>query len=397
MSKFTETERNATLALALIFTFRMLGLFMILPVFSFYAQHLPGATPSLIGLSIGIYGLTQACLQIPFGMASDKWGRKPIILLGLLLFATGSLIAASAHSIFTIIFGRALQGAGAIGSTLMALLADLTRVETRTKAMALVGLSIGVAFGCSMIVGPIVAGYYHLSGIFLLTTLLAGSAMLILQFSVPTPCQIQQPLATNSLTTILQRALTHPDLLRLNYGIFCLHFMLTSLFVVIPIILNQQLALVTAKQWLFYLPLMGFSFISMLPLIILAERKRRMRLVFMGCITLMMVSLALLSQYHDHLLPLSGLLFIFFTGFNFMEASLPSLVSKTVSPDHKGTAMGVYSSSQFLGIFAGGITGGWTYGHLGISAVFLLAVITAGSWLLFALWMTDPIPVSHPH
>lgn len=393
MSVFEEQlgtqERRAGISLALIYAFRMLGLFMILPVFALYAEDLPEATPLLTGLALGIYGLTQALLQIPFGMLSDKIGRKPVIAVGLLIFAAGSLLAASSDSIYGIIAGRALQGAGAIASALMAMAADLSREEHRMRMMAMIGMSIGIAFATSMVLGPLVNEWIGVSGIFAGTAVLAVTGIGILYLFVPEPLDSHfhrdAELQTSSLNSVLKTV----DLLRLDMGIFSLHFVLMSVFLVIPLELRDSAVLAPSQHWQLYLPVFLFSMILMVPFIILAERKDRMKQVFVGAIAGLIVAVLGLLSGRD-LTTIAIFMLLFFVAFNLLEASLPSLVAKTSHADQKGTAMGVYSSSQFLGTFAGGALGGLAHDLWGIDAVYQMALIMLSIWLLIAIFMKKP-------
>jgi len=383
-------ERRATLSLAGIFSLRMLGIFMILPMFSLYAHDLKGATPSLVGIAMGIYGLTQAGLQIPFGMLSDKYGRKQIITIGLLLFILGSVVAALADSITGVIIGRALQGAGAIGSTTFALVADLTREEQRTKAMAIIGMVIGISFSIAMVLGPILNNWIHVDGIFWCTAALALVAIFILHGVVPTPRVTSFHRDTQPVPELFSTILRTPELLRLNFGIFILHAILTACFVALPIALEDVAELHRQEQWTLYLPVLFFSFLTMLPLIIIAEKKRKIKQVFLFAISCLLVSQFFLWGFHHNLWSIALCLFVFFTGFNILEASLPSLISKFAPTKSKGTAMGVYSTSQFLGIFVGGTLGGWLYGQQHLSVVFIFCAIMAGVWLMVAARMQQP-------
>ncbi|GJM07508.1 MAG: MFS transporter [marine bacterium B5-7] len=384
-------ERRTTFAVSLIMAFRMLGLFMILPVFSVAARTYADATPQLIGLALGVYGLTQACLQMPFGLMSDRLGRKPIILTGLVLFAIGSLVAALAHNLHLIIIGRALQGGGAIGSTLIALLADFTRPEQRTKAMACMGMTIGIAFSAAMVLGPLVARWHSLSAIFWLTALLALLGIVVLFYLVPAGAPVldenQEPLL-KKLWTVL----TDKELLRLDAGIFLQHAALTASFLVIPVVFHHS-GITTLHAWRAYLPILVIAFLCMVPLIILAEKKQKMRPIFLGCIAMIGISQCILAlSYHVFWVVCFALL-LFFIAFNCLEACLPSLVSKRCPAASKGTAMGIYSSSQFLGIFFGGTVGGIVYAHIHIAGVFALVAGFALVWLLIAFGM-QPIKVS---
>jgi len=382
-------ERRSAISLAMIYAFRMLGLFMILPVFALYAEHLPGATPFLMGLAIGIYGLTQAVLQVPFGMLSDRIGRKPVILLGLLIFAAGSLIAGYASSIEGIILGRAIQGGGAIASALMALAADLSREEHRTKMMAVIGASIGVAFALSMVLGPVVNEWIGISGIFYSTAVLALVGVAILYLFVPDPqfsyFHRDAQLEAQSLFSVLKNT----QLLRLDLGILILHFVLMCVFLVLPLVLKNEMAIASNRHWQVYLPVFVLSLVIMVPFIIIAERRQAMKAVFNGAIfSLIMATLIFLYSQSFWITVLA--LVIFFAGFNLLEASLPSLISKTAPATQKGTAMGVYSSSQFLGAFAGGSIGGYAHQIWDIKGVYFTVLAALCFWLLLAITMKKP-------
>lgn len=385
----SATERRAVVSLASLYTFRMLGLFMLLPVLSLYAAEYEFSTPVLVGLALGVYGLGQAALQVPLGMLSDRMGRKPVIISGLLLFIAGGLIAAGADTIFGVIVGRLLQGTGAIASTLTALLADLTREQHRTKAMAAIGMSIGVSFGVAMVLGPLIASWFGVSGLFFSTSILAGLGILITLFLVPTP-DVQGVDANNqSLGGLLGRCLRDSNLMRLNIGIFSLHAILMAIFVAVPGMFEAQ-GLPRDDHWQVYLPVMVVAFIAMVPLIILAETRNKMREVFLFGIASMMLVLAVAVYLGQLFIPLIIIVTLFFVAFNLMEASLPSLVSKTVYPGGKGTAMGVYSTFQFFGAFCGGAIGGGLLGRWGSGAVFAGAAVLAGAWLVVAWGMIVP-------
>ena len=393
MSVFQEnlgkTERRAGVSLALIYAFRMLGLFMIMPVFALYAEKLPEATPFLAGLALGIYGLTQALLQIPFGMLSDRIGRKPVIFAGLVIFALGSLVAAQADSIYGIIFGRALQGSGAIAAALMALAADLSREEHRTKMMALIGASIGVAFAAAMVLGPVLNQWIGISGIFAGTAVLALIGIAILYLIVPDPLHTHFHSDAQVQSGALVDVLRDSQLLRLDFGIFILHFALMCVFLVMPLELRDTASLAAADHWKLYLPVFALSLVIMLPFVIIAERNRRMKQVFLGAIAT--VALAVTGFIYSSDLRTLGLsLVLFFAGFNLLEASLPSLISKTARATQKGTAMGVYSSSQFMGAFAGGLVGGAVHGYWGIDGLYITVIVVLLLWLVLALSMQQP-------
>ena len=387
--KLGSQERHAGISLALIYAFRMLGLFMILPVFAIYAEDLPEATPMLTGLALGIYGLTQAVLQIPFGMLSDKVGRKPVIAGGLLIFAAGSLVAASADGIYGIIAGRALQGAGAIAAALMALAADLSTEEHRMRMMALIGMSIGAAFAVSMVLGPVLNELIGVSGIFAGTAVLAVMGIGILYLFVPDPSESHFHRDAELQTSSLKAVLKTVDLLRLDVGIFTLHFVLMSVFLVIPLELRDDAGLASSQHWQLYLPVFIVSVILMVPFILLSERKDLMKPVFVGSIAALIVAVLGLLSGRD-LTTITIFLLLFFTAFNLLEASLPSLVAKTAHADQKGTAMGVYSSSQFMGAFAGGAAGGLAHNIWGIDGAYTVALLMLSIWLMIAVFMKKP-------
>lgn len=388
---FTPSERRAAWSLAGIFSLRMLGLFIMLPVFSLYAQQLAGATPLLIGLAMGVYGLMQGVLQIPFGLLSDRYARKHVIAVGLLLFAGGSLIAAGSTSIGGLFLGRALQGAGAVGSATIALVADLTRETQRTKAMAIVGISIGLSFYLGMLLGPLLTQWLSVPALFGFTALLAGVALVVLTYGVPTPPP--QPRPTEPPAHTLKKILQQPALLRLNAGIFILHLLLTALFVVLPMALHARWGLNAHQQGWIYLPVLLVACVLAGPFIFYADKKRITKPLFIASIVLLLV-----AQLSLCLFPLTlALVFVsligFFTAFTFLEATLPSLISQAAPPASKGAAMGVYSSAQFLGIFMGGMVGGWLYHHGSLERVFAVGALLALLWLVLAIKM----PSSHTH
>jgi MFS family permease len=381
----TALERRTVGSLALLYSFRMLGLFMVLPLLALYAADMPGATPLLIGLALGIYGLTQALLQIPFGWLSDQVGRKPVIIGGLLLFALGSVVAAMADSVTGIVIGRALQGAGAIASTVMALVADLTSEEQRTKAMAMVGMSIGLSFAVALILGPAVASSGGLSAVFWFTAALAVAGIVIVALLVPTPPAVGLEHAdVGTRPDLVARSMRDPGLLRLNFGVFALHFILMASFLVVPGFLEQTAELHRDHHWWVYLPALLLSIAGMVPMMILAERGGRSRETFLLGIALVVVAIAMLGFSPTVFMFYFGL-WLFFVGFNYLEATLPSLVSKTVFAGGKGTAMGVFSTCQFLGAFAGGAVGGWVLQQAGVSGLIATCLALGALWWLVAL------------
>ncbi len=384
----TPQELRASFGLAGIFGLRMLGMFIILPVFALYAAKLPGGSNhTMVGIALGAYGLTQACLQVPFGWLSDRWGRKRTIYLGLLIFALGSFIAALAHDVHMVILGRVIQGAGAISAAVIALVADLTRDDQRTKAMAIIGMTIGGTFALSMAAGPVLDRIMGVPGIFALTGFLAIAALLVVRIIVPEPLPVaahKPPVWQASLLSILRDA----QLLRLNYGIFALHAILMALFVVVPFALQAHLP--AGSHWRVYLPVMLGAIALMLPAMLLAERRGLQKPVFVGAVTVLTGALAMLMLSDRELPALVGGLLVFFAAFNLLEATLPSMISKLAPAGTKGAAIGVYSSVQFIGTFVGAASGGWLSQHYGTPAVFGFCGTLAIGWLLLALGMQVP-------
>jgi MFS family permease len=385
-----KREFRAVASLAAVFSVRLLGLFMIYPVFAAYARDLSGATAYKIGLALGIYGLSQGLLQIPFGVLSDKIGRKIIIVLGLTVFGVGSAVAAVSSSIDGVIIGRVLQGSGAVGSVILALVADLTSEENRTKAMAMVGITIGTSFMIALVAGPVVAGLAGVAGIFWLMAGLASLGVGITLFIVPSPRRPSLHRDAGTVPAMLGSVLKNTELLRLDFGIFALHAMLTASFLVVPELMHEGLNVTSRSQWIVYLPVLLLSIAVMVPAIIVAEKYQRMKAVFVSAVgTLAASQIMLVFSGHDGYVLLAAIT-IFFAGFNILEASLPSLITKTAPPDAKGTAAGVYSSSQFLGIFAGGAAGGWMHQNAGDIGVFILSAVVALLWLAAAATMARP-------
>jgi len=383
-------EFRAAGALAAVFSVRLLGLFMIYPVFAAYAGTLTGANPYLIGEALGIYGLTQGVLQIPFGLLSDRIGRKVMIVLGLVLFGAGSAVAAISTTIGGVIVGRALQGAGAVGSVILALVADLTGEDNRTAAMAMVGITIGASFIVALLAGPVVASFIGVAGIFWLMVALAAVGIAITQFVVPNPPRVRVHRDAEAVPALLGAVLRDRELLRLDLGIFALHATLIASFLVVPDLLRTTLGVAVHDQWVVYLPVLLVSIAAMVPAIILAEKYRRMKGVFVAAVAALVASQIMLYFGAANVFVLLAALVVFFSAFNVMEASLPSLITKVAPPEVKGTAMGVYSSLQFLGIFIGGIIGGVAHQHGGSAGVFVLTTALAAVWLLAALGMAQP-------
>ena len=386
MVSFTQTERRASLGLASVFSLRMFGLFVILPVVALYANSMPGGeSATLIGLAVGIYGLTQAIFQIPLGRLSDYWGRKKTIYLGLIIFIFGSLVAALADSLLWLCVGRAIQGAGAVSSAVIALNADLTRDEVRTKSMAVIGVTIGLTFILSIILGPVLDSIVGLPGIFLITALLTLVAIGIVCFYVPDPTSADEKVdvAPVKLTMIL----SNRDLLRLDFGIFSLHGILMAMFVSIPFILNGMGNDVVS--WKFYLLVMLSSILIMLPLMMVSERFGYRKSVFVLSVALIALSQLSLGLLNLGYVGLAAALILFFGAFNMLEASLPSWVSRIAEPNSKGTALGVYSTSQYLGTFIGGVAGGWIYQLYTVQGVFVACAVWATIWLLVSMNVSD--------
>lgn len=383
-------ETRAASGLSLVFAFRMLGMFMVLPVLATYGMDLAGATPALIGLAIGAYGLTQAVLQIPFGVISDRIGRRPVIYIGLLIFAAGSLLAANADSIWGVIAGRVLQGAGAISAAVMALLSDLTREQHRTKAMAMIGMSIGLSFAVAMVVGPLITRAFGLSGLFLATAGMALVGIALVAWWVPASTGPLQHRESGVAKDALWATLRHPDLLRLDAGIFVLHAVLMSSFVALPLALVERAGLPKEQHWWVYLTALLVGFFAMIPFIIYAEKKRQMKRVLAGAVAVLLGCEVFFWLTDGTLHELVIGTVVFFTAFNLLEASLPSLISKVSPAGGKGTAMGVYSTAQFLGAALGGILGGWLFQHGGLNTVFLGCAVLCGLWLIIAVTMREP-------
>lgn len=370
----------------------MLGLFMVLPVLALYQDKYSDATPFLLGLTLGVYGLTQAILQIPLGLLSDKIGRAPVIIGGLLIFVIGSIVAAMAESMQGLVLGRALQGMGAIASTLMALVTDLTAEQNRTKAMASIGASIGLSFMLAMIAGPIIASFMGLSGVFWVTALLGCMGIFVFVLGVPRISSPQKNRETLADLGQIGRLLKQPTLLRLNLGIFALHMALMAVFVVIPTMLANQLGIPGDDLWWVYLALLGGGFVAMLPVMILGEKYQCQKLTLVsaiGCMTLAMLALGI---EQGPILTLIMLL-VFFIAFILLEAVLPSWLSKTCPAGSRGTAMGIYATSQFMGAFVGGTLGGWSLQQFGNTGVFLLVAVVLAIWWFFSLSLKSPRPL----
>lgn len=391
--KMSPIELRATAGLAGVYGLRMFGLFIILPVFAFYAEDLPGGNSyTLVGIALGAYGLTQAILQIPMGWLSDRIGRKPVIYIGLILFAIGSFIAATATDIYWVILGRIIQGAGAISAAVMALAADLTREEHRTKAMAMIGMTIGTVFALSLMAAPALNQVIGVPGIFAMTGLLALLAMLVVYKFIPNPLISRFHSDTEASAGSFRNVLSNTQLLRLNYGIFTLHAVLMALWLVVPLSLRNA-GLEPNNHWHIYLPVLFLSMILIIPAIIYGEKKAKLKSIFSAAVALLLVGQGLLAVTFDSIWGTAFALLIFFTAFNLLEASLPSLISKTAPVGAKGTAIGVYSSMQFLGAFLGATAGGYLFEHYGGYALYVFCGLLVVIWLVLAVTMQAPAAV----
>ena len=386
------TELRAGLSLAGVFGLRMLGLFFILPVLAVHAPHIEGGSDlTLVGLALGAYGLAQGILQIPFGAASDRWGRKPVLYAGLAIFAAGSFVGCIADDIWTMIFARSLQGAGAISSVAMALAADLTREQHRTKVMAMIGSMIGLMFALSLVGAPLLYRAIGMDGLFVLTGLLCIAAMAVVKYQVPDPPA--QPRAAVSAAGSVRAAVLDTELVRLNAGIFILHVVLYAMFVVVPpLVVRGGLAL--PEHWKLYLPAILGSFALMIPAVLYADRRNQSKPVLIGAVALLLVAEVALAAFGGGMVLLALLLLAFFVAFNVLEALLPSLVSRTAPAQGRGTAIGVYNTTQTLGVFFGGLLGGWVAAHHGTTGVFALCAVLAAVWLALALGMRAPAAVN---
>jgi MFS family permease len=383
----SPTERRASASLATIFAARMLGLFLVLPVFALEAGRYPGGDdPARVGLAMGIYGLTQGLLQIPFGLASDRLGRKRVIIFGLLLFAAGSFVAAAADSLTLLIIGRSLQGAGAVSAAVTALLADQTRDQVRTKAMAIIGASIGLMFALSLVAAPLLAARIGLAGLFVVTGALALGCIAVVAWWTPAEPLQHKNLPRGKLSDVL----THAGLLRLDVGVFVLHAVQLAMWVAVPALLVQA-GLPKAQHWYVYLPAVLGSFVIMGGLFPL-ERRGYLRAVFLGAVAMVLLVQVglLLAAGRPGIGVLGLLLFVFFCGFNVLEASQPSMVSRIAPPQARGGALGVYNTLQSLGFFAGGAVGGWLAKNVGAEGLFAACAALMLLWLLVAWPMRPP-------
>jgi predicted MFS family arabinose efflux permease len=388
-------ELRASIALASVFGLRLFGMFVILPVFAIYAETLPGGgNLALAGIAIGAYGLTQAILQIPFGWWSDRIGRKPVVYLGLILFAVGSFVAAAAPNIYVVIVGRILQGAGAISAAVIALASDLTREEHRTKSMAMIGSTIGVVFALSLVAAPWLNQLIGVPGIFALTGVLALGAMLVVWQVVP-PVSDSPVVRSSSLLGDLRDVLSDPQLARLNWGIFALHAVLMALFIAVPFALRDA-GMPLSQHWKIYLPVMLASFVLMLPAVMGAHDPRKLKGWFVASVALLLMVQGVMPWLTGGIGTITLFLLLFFVPFNVLEAMLPSLVSRIAPPQLKGAAIGVYSSVQFLGTFAGAAAGGYLYGRWGVPGIVVPGAILLAIWLILAIGMQAPPSRANP-
>jgi MFS family permease len=388
-------ELRSGVALGSLFALRMLGLFLILPVFAVHAPRLRGGDDlTLVGVALGAYGLTQAILQIPYGMAADRYGRKRVIVIGLVLFAAGSFLAAAAQDIWLTILGRCLQGAGAIAAAVMALAADLTREEHRTKTMAIIGASIGLMFALSLVAAPALYRAIGMAGLFALTGVLALAGIWVILKGVPPEPAEHVEQGPDLGAAVLAAVLRNAELARLNFGILVLHVVQMAMFVVVPLLLVAPGALPVVEHWKVYLPVVLASFALMLPPLFAAERHGRSRRLFVGSIALLLAVQLGLTWWATGLLTIATWLLGFFVAFNLLEAAIPSLVTRVAPPRAKATALGVYNTTQAFGLFAGGALGGWLAERYGTEAVFLGAAGLCLAWAIVAAGMRVPPPVA---
>lgn len=385
--RLTPVERKASIMLALLFASRMLGLFLLTPVFAVAAQAIPGGNDATrVGLALGAYGLTQAVMQIPLGIASDRYGRRVVIVGGMVMFVIGGVICALAQDVNWIIAGRTLQGLGAVSAAITAWVADATRPEVRTRAMAMVGASIGLSFAVSLVLSPVIVGSFGLSGLFWVISLLGFICLLIAGFAVPAVPRQEEDIVQARVRDVL----SHADLLRLNFGVFVLHSVLMALFIVMPGLLAQLGGYDSGSLWKVYLPVIALSFVAMVPAVFYTETRRMHKSALEAAVAGMMVVLALMPWFTDSFAAIFTLLVLFFVAFNVLEALQPSLVSRVAPPAYKGLALGFYNTAQSLGIFLGGVMGG-VLASMGNGAhVFWLAAALSALWLLTARGMKQP-------
>ena len=378
----SSTERLFALKISLVMAVRMLGLFMLFPVMSIYAADYESATPFLIGMAIGIYGLTQAIFQIPFGYLSDRFGRKPILLAGLLVFLFGSIMAANTSNIIIVVIGRAFQGGGAISAVLMAFLADSVSEENRAKANAFVGFQIGVAFMLSLLIGPIISSRVGLTGLFWVIAFLSVIAMVIVL-----SLRQAKPITYYKLSLEAFKETLTKELLALDFSIFSLHLILASGFIVMPLLIIENQIVSMIDNWQLYLPAVLLSFLGMIPLIVISEKFKKTKTILLISILLLILSQIIFFSLNLNFKVFLITLTVFFVAFNTVEALLPSLLSRTASSSKRGLAMGIFSTSQFLGTFIGGAIGGFIYDIYDLNSVFLFTIFVAIIWWLLILFM----------
>ncbi len=388
-SSLNSLEKRTAVSLASVFAFRMLGLFMLMPVLAIYGKDLAGFSPLWIGLAIGAYGLTQAMLQIPMGWLSDKFGRKRIIVAGLIVFAIGSIVAAMAESIYMVTLGRALQGMGAIASAVLALAADLSRDEQRPKVMAVIGMCIGLSFALAMLLGPMVASEFGIEGLFWLTAILALCGIVIVLTIVPTAVNRAPKGETSAALSDIKKLIQNPQLARLDVGVMFLHLTLTAMFVVLPNKLIED-GLAAEQHWQLYIPVLLLAFILMAPVMIIAIKKEKEKQAFVGSIALIVASLMTLTFVAHSSIGIAICMLGYFIAFNYLEATMPAMVSRMAPANQKGSAMGVFSSGQFFGAFLGGILGGFIASQDSVESVFAAAALVGVIWLAIAWGMKIP-------
>ena len=386
-NQLSKDEWRISGILSGVYALRMLGLFLVLPVLSLYAAELAGSQKSLwIGWAMGAYGLTQACLQLPFGMVSDKWGRKKTIYIGMTMFIVGSFIAAAATSIEWLVLARALQGAGAISAVITALMSDLIRDSVRTRAMSMVGMSIGLTFALSLVAAPLLVSVIGMSGLFVLT----GVSMLLAMFAVYKYVPDPEKIVSSNRLPALQVAL-QPQLWRLNFGIFALHAAQMALFISLPF-LFLQMGIAQEAQWKVYAPMVLFGMVLMVPVIIYGEKKRKLKQTLLFAIGMMVVAQTMLATKHNAVMVMTAALVIYAIAFNVLEAILPSMVAKFAPAEQRGAAMGFYSTAQSIGLFIGGVAGGGLFSRFGFEGVFVFATALMLIWWAIAATGAAPKP-----
>ncbi len=379
--RLTPTERRASISLALLFAVRMLGLFLLTPVFAVAAPALTGGSNAAkVGLALGAYGLTQAIMQIPLGFASDRFGRRPIIVFGLVLFVVGGVVCAMADNVSTVTIGRTIQGLGAVSAAITAWVADATRPEVRTRAMAMVGASIGLSFALSLVLSPMLVGSFGLSGLFWVISALGFLCLLVACFVVPSVPIVRSTERQAKASEVLR----HKGLLQLNFGVFCLHFILMTLFIVVPGLIGSLGGIDAGALWKVYLPVIFASFVFMVPVVFYTETRLLHNKALISSVLFMVIMLLVMAvlsgSFYGVVISLTG----FFVAFNILEALQPSLVSREAPPAYKGLALGFYNTTQSLGVFLGGVAGGVIASSGHPSFVLLASAALAFSWWMVA-------------